>query len=128
MGNSWLNMFNTVLLMMGRRKLIRVSGDSMTPTYQEGVLLIMDTNYYNKKLPVKGDVIVLSHPFQQERPLIKRIDGIEEDGQLFVVGDNPSSSTDSRAFGSIPMKLVQGKVVKGGYNPFILRYLGGFHE
>jgi len=31
-------------------------------------------------------------------------------GMLFVMGDNPRESADSRAFGPIPEKWVQGKV------------------
>ena len=41
---------------------------------------------------------------------VKRVDGIEGDF-LYVVGDNPHFSTDSRSFGYINIANVLGKVV-----------------
>jgi type IV secretory pathway protease TraF len=42
--------------------------------------------------------------------MIKRVARVTPDGRLFVVGDNPSESTDSRTFGALPPSQILGKV------------------
>lgn len=57
-----------------------------------------------------GDVVVARHPFRQTL-IIKRITEISTCGKLFLKGDNPAESTDSRSFGKILKKDVLGKVI-----------------
>jgi signal peptidase I len=70
-----------------------------------------------------GDVVVLHHPLRKGN-VCKRILGlpgdqviyggsllIVPDGHLWVEGDNPNNSSDSRAYGAIPASLVVGRVV-----------------
>lgn len=57
--------------------------------------------------PKVGDVVVFCHDNKEK---IKRIDKID-DGKIFVLGDNLSASTDSRAFGYIDNDEVIAKVV-----------------
>ena len=54
-----------------------------------------------------GQVVLLDHPFRPNLRIIKRIQSIE-DGQLFLVGDNPDPNTseDSHNFGEISSSLV----------------------
>lgn len=58
-----------------------------------------------------GDIVVAKHPFKQSVVLIKRVSEIDENG-VFLIGDNPSESTDSRTLGKISIKDILGKVVQ----------------
>ena len=49
-------------------------------------------------------------PRDASRTVVKRVASVSGDG-VVVVGDNPSQSTDSRAFGSVPAASVRGRVV-----------------
>ena len=72
-----------------------------------------------------GDVVVAQHP---SRPgtVCKRVTGLPgdqvllsgsgkmitvPDGHVWLEGDNPSNSSDSRLYGPLPMALLQGRVV-----------------
>lgn len=40
------------------------------------------------------------------------------DGNVWLLGDNPSNSNDSRSYGPVPLNLLQGRVIgKIGLNP-----------
>ena len=56
-----------------------------------------------------GDIVVIQHPFFRETLLIKRIEQVSHAG-IFVTGDNPGSSTDSRSFGVVPWSHLVAKV------------------
>ena len=89
----------TILPIMLRR----VVGDSMYPTLENSQLIILRPGV---QLRV-GDVIVFDY---KGREKIKRVHGIEGEF-LYVLGDNPRFSTDSRHFGYIPHQAVLGRVV-----------------
>ena len=67
-----------------------------------------------------GDVVVIEHPRRPGFEMVKRVAGLPGDlapdgrvlgaGELWVEGDNPSASTDSRHFGSVRRELVKAKV------------------
>ena len=80
----------------------RVVGDSMYPTLESDQLIVL-----RRGAPVDvGDIVVFRY---EGREKIKRIHGIEGEF-LYVLGDNPRFSTDSRHFGYIPRRSVIGKV------------------
>jgi len=78
----------------------------MTPTLKNGqrVLVKIAAN-----LQI-GDIVVAKHPFRKT-PIIKRITEFSTGGKLFLSGDNPEESTDSRTFGEIPAADILGKVI-----------------
>ncbi len=59
---------------------------------------------------VPGDVVVLEDPRTPGFELVKRVTGTAPDG-LWVEGDRPDASTDSRSFGPVPGSIVAGRVV-----------------
>jgi len=54
-------------------------------------------------------MILTGHNDKKEK--IKRISEILGDGSLYVVGDHPETSTDSRHFGAIAPDWVRAKVI-----------------
>ena len=76
----------------------------MTPVLPPGTIIIGRRWFMRPKL---GQIVVFR---LHEREVIKRIAGIEADG-LFVVGDNPSASTDSRQYGLIDPASVMAVVI-----------------
>ena len=85
--------------------LLRVEGDSMSPTLREGdALLALPATW----LPVKPGRIIV---FRRDGQLfIKRALSREGEG-WYAVGDNPSRSTDSRRFGPVPESEVRATAV-----------------
>lgn len=80
----------------------RVVGDSMLPALPAERLIIAVRLHYKP-----GDVVVVRHDGREK---IKRVHSMQ-DGQVFLLGDNPPESTDSRHFGWLPKEVIVGKVV-----------------
>ena len=78
----------------------------MLPTLKNGEEVLVKTG----EILQIGDVVVANHPFKQSVVIIKRVSEINEKG-LFLLGDNPIESTDSRSFGEVSKTNVLGKVV-----------------
>lgn len=87
---------------------VLVIGPSMAPALRHGdVLLVRRTPPGVLSKP--GSVVVVDLP---DRPLaVKRLTRIEPDGRVWVEGDNPFGSTDSRQLGALPADAVSGRVV-----------------
>jgi nickel-type superoxide dismutase maturation protease len=61
-----------------------------------------------RRLLAPGAVVVVALP---DRPLsVKRLVRLDAD-QVWVEGDNPDGSTDSRQLGSLPVDLVRGRAL-----------------
>ena len=85
--------------------LLRVSGDSMSPSLEEGHALLAVSP---RLLPVQPGRVVA---FRRGDSLyIKRVLSREGEG-WFVVGDQPSRSTDSRRLGPVPVEAIQAVAV-----------------
>jgi nickel-type superoxide dismutase maturation protease len=84
----------------------------MAPAFEPGDLVLLDPAARLRHTPRPGDVVVARHPHRHEVPIVKRVDHIETDGRLFLVGDDTVESTDSRAFGSLHPSAVLGLVVE----------------
>lgn len=57
-----------------------------------------------------GDIVLARHPYRRDVVLLKRVDHIDSQGRLHLLGDNPRESTDSRSFGSVGAERVIGRV------------------
>ena len=77
----------------------------MDPTLPHGtIVLVRSTRNVNP-----NDIVLCRHPFKRDTQIVKRVKECGEKG-VFVVGDNPDQSTDSRSFGTIPWVRVVGVV------------------
>lgn len=86
-------------------KFIKVSGQSLSPEYQEGDFVMIITVPFFLFKP--GYTVVFQHPAYGI--MIKKILQLEPQG-LFVTGTHPNS-LDSRQFGLIEPRSVLGMVV-----------------
>ena len=79
---------------------VRISGDSMWPTYPDGTEFTLHPLQTNQ--PRAGDVVLSRHPFYPDVQIVKRVQSVEEE-RIFLVGDNPDPtvSEDSHNFGTI---------------------------
>lgn len=81
----------------------RIVGGSMLPHLTPGKIVF---GWRQKHLKI-GDVVILFHDGLEK---IKRIDRIDGE-RLYVLGDNPEASTDSRQFGLVDREQVLARVV-----------------
>lgn len=134
-------------------KLILVSGESMSPTYHSGRLLVGWRQVFCRNKPFRrGEVVLFRHDGET---LLKRVYALPGDevvifrldegfnllvqagdylkyyrlveelgparidrfdvpaGQLFLLGDAPQVSLDSRSFGPVPQSAVIARVISG---------------
>jgi nickel-type superoxide dismutase maturation protease len=90
-----------------RPRRVVVAGRSMEPTLLAGDRLLVAR--FGR--PRVGDVVALRDPTDARRVMVKRIAAIRRQ-ELYVTGDNPEASIDSRVFGSVPRAALLGKVVR----------------
>ncbi len=83
--------------------LYRVAGHSMEPTYWVGDLLL-GWRWFKPKV---GQVVVAQTP---ERIIVKRVKRIDGNS-VWLEGDNPNYSTDSRDFGPLARKAIQAVII-----------------
>ena len=58
-----------------------------------------------------GEMVVARRPDRPQLEIIKRIQAVDGNGAIFLVGDNPSSSTDSREFGPVSREQIVARVL-----------------
>ena len=95
----------------GKRRRIRIEGDSMAPTLRPEDHVLIDPACYSRGTARVGDVVLARHPLQTDVLLVKRVASIDATGRVFVIGDNLNESSDSRSFGSLRTDAVIGKVI-----------------
>ena len=81
----------------------RIVGHSMIPVLPPGTL-VFGIRYYRKLKP--GHVVVVNHEGKEK---IKRIEKIK-DNQIFILGDHPETSTDSRQFGWLGKNQITARI------------------
>ncbi|MGB1766763.1 MAG: nickel-type superoxide dismutase maturation protease [Poseidonia sp.] len=89
---------------------VRIQGESMWPTFQDGQTLTFRTLDDTMTLS-EGEVVLVRHPLKEGVVMVKRIARIEQDGRLFLLGDHPDplASEDSHNFGPVSPDSVQAK-------------------
>lgn len=101
-------------------QVVGVQGDSMTPTYQHGDQLLVLRRGFRRRLRVGAVVVCLPPPgviipdgerVARSQLIVKRVAGLP-DGRLYVLGDAPQHSMDSRMFGPLDPHLARGVVVR----------------
>jgi hypothetical protein len=78
----------------------------MAPALRHGDHLLV---WWRARRPPIGSVVVVQLP---ERGLaVKRLVRVTGDGAIWVEGDNPFGSTDSRTLGALPAAALRGRVI-----------------
>jgi nickel-type superoxide dismutase maturation protease len=97
---------------IGRRRRIRVSGNSMEPTLHDGEFVLIDPG---RRRPEPGRLAVARHPSELDTTsgdrllVIKRV-GDWGDRGVWLTSDNPAAGTDSRTWGRLPAADIVGTV------------------
>jgi nickel-type superoxide dismutase maturation protease len=92
--------------------LVEVQGGSMAPTLLPGEWLIVERRSFSRRPPRVGEVVLAVDPREPDRELIKRVASVDTTtGTVELRGDAPDASTDSRAFGELPLTAIQWRVV-----------------
>lgn len=84
---------------------VAVRGHSMEPALREGDWLVVVPP---RRTPRGGDIVLVRDPRERTRLLLKRVAEVAPDG-VVVLGDQGDHSTDSRHFGTIPLRDVVGR-------------------
>ena len=90
-------------------RILKVTGDSMSPDFEEGDFVVIATVPFFLDRLKTGDIIIFEHKIYGT--LIKRIASFDpETAEAYVEGSSPDS-LDSRRLGTIRRENIQGKVV-----------------
>jgi len=92
----------------------------MVPTLVPEDCLYVDPKAYRTRAPARGEIVVTRDPTEPTRQLVKRVgfvpggpappDGTTVPaGSVYLLGDEPNASRDSRAFGPVPCELLVGR-------------------
>lgn len=85
----------------------------------------------------RGDIVVVEHPGRPGLEIVKRVvnvsgdvapDGFPLVDQVWIEGDEPESSTDSRQFGPVAIDRVRGRVRLVWWPPGRVRLVGSTWE
>ncbi|CAM6091673.1 unnamed protein product [Calypogeia fissa] len=130
------DLFNTTLRKVMRERLTYkylIKGDEMTPTFvSEGEnVLVRSITTPSARSVFVSDVVMLRHPSDPSRKLVRRVAAVEGDemlssneqdepfklerGHCWVLCDNPSinakEAQDSRTFGPLAVSNIEGRVI-----------------
>jgi nickel-type superoxide dismutase maturation protease len=90
-------------------RFIKVTGDSLSPEFQEGDFVLVSKIPFSLSSIREGDIVVFNHP--EYGIMIKKVAiTYPQSGEYFVVGTH-GHSVDSRRFGNISRKDLVGKVI-----------------
>jgi signal peptidase I len=105
------------------RRRFRVADRSMMPTFAPGDRLYVDTRAYRERPPTRGELVVARETLPPHRFFVKRVACVAGEsppngsapvpaGFVYLLGDNPEVSRDSRTFGAVPLKSLIGRVYR----------------
>jgi len=86
---------------------VLVQGASMAPTLRHGDQLVL----LRRRTARPGHVVVVRLPEPPGGLGVKRLVRVVDGGALWVEGDNPFGSTDSRAHGPLPAEALVGVAI-----------------
>ena len=98
----------------GRRWLdvVEVRGGSMAPFLLPGDRLLVESHTYQARAPRPGELVLAADPRKPPRELIQRVFSVDDaSSSAELRGDAPEASTDSRAFGAIPVSAIRWRAV-----------------
>jgi nickel-type superoxide dismutase maturation protease len=84
-----------------------VAGASMEPYLYAGDCVLVRRGLRARV----GDVVLVRRPDRVDLVVVKRVAEVLPDGRLWLAGDNPSASDDSRLFGAVPASAVEGRLL-----------------
>ena len=104
-------------------RLMRIYGHSMVPVLHPGQLVMVSKGAYESRAPKRGEIAAARPASLEGKAVVKRIVGLPrervhaggkewhlDEGQYFLLGDQPESSFDSRIFGPVTRKELIGPV------------------
>ena len=90
-------------------RLLKVTGDSLSPLYKEGDFVVITTLPFFLRRLRQGDIIVFQHGLYGT--LIKIVDRfLPEEDAVYVIGTS-EESLDSRRLGPISRAALKGRVL-----------------
>ena len=102
--------------MRSRVRRVLVQGPSMAPALRHGDQVLV---LFTRRAAKPGAVVVVSLP--DGTLAVKRLSRVDADGRVWVEGDNPFGSTDSRTLGALPGEAVHGRVLVRLWPPGYVR-------
>jgi nickel-type superoxide dismutase maturation protease len=109
----------TAVYLVARRAIdvVEVEGRSMAPALLPGDRLLVESLTFRRRTPRAGEMVLAPDPRTPQRELVKRVAALDAHAAtLSLAGDAADASTDSRAFGPVPVREVRWRVV-GRYWP-----------
>lgn len=90
-------------------RLLKVTGDSLTPEYREGdYVFIAKIPFFFDSIK-KGDVVAFRHSVHGT--MIKYVDRVDAGQEAVYVSGTHADSVDSRQFGPVRKEEILGKVI-----------------
>jgi nickel-type superoxide dismutase maturation protease len=84
----------------------------MAPALLPGDRLLVEALSYRARSPRIGEIVLAADPRLPSRELIKRVEAVDAGtGTVSLAGDASEASTDSRAFGPVPMSAIRWRVL-----------------
>ena len=112
--------YQALAFLLARRVVVR--GPSMFPTLAPGEYVLFDRLAYRRGPPLRGDVVLASHPQRPGTRIIKRVAGAPGEqvtvgertwtlgeGEWLLLGDAPDFSTDGRDFGPVSREAIRAR-------------------